>query len=246
MQVVIKMNGMSEQLKKQIIFDAQEFFRNEIVVNHKANTAKLAQLSAFKVNPFLVRYISQFTFGKSDAVSIAKSLIYPRALGTSITTTFGTKMQQFCNRVLRKSLPSTTSGMDIEYIDADDGKRKFCQVKAGPDCINRNDIETIENHFRSARNLARTNGLNIPFDDFVVGVLYGDFQSLNQFYKTIANDGFTVLAGKEFWYHLTGDNQFFEELIFAFGEVALEVDCSGLLEETIQKLAREISEQCTY
>lgn len=237
---------MSEKLKEQIIFDAKEFFRNEIVVNHKVNTAKLVRLSKFKVNPFLVRYLPQFIFGKSDAVSIAKSLIYPRILGTSITTTFGTKMQQFCNRVLQKSLPSTTSGMDIEYIDAEDGRRKYCQVKAGPDCVNRDDIQTIERHFKDARNLAKINGLNIPFDDFVVGVLYGNFQSLNQFYKTIANDGFTVLAGKEFWYHLTGDNQFFEELIFAFGEVALEIDCSGLVEDTVQKLAKEISKNTTY
>ena len=114
---------MTEAERQAILSSAKTFFRTRIAENHKANTEKLTSLSKFNINPFTHKYLAQFAFGDSSPESMAKALIYPRVLGTSISTTFGTQLQCFCNEVL-SSYASTTSGIDIEFIDAIDGRRK--------------------------------------------------------------------------------------------------------------------------
>lgn len=232
---------MDEQQRLEILGKAKEFFKEIIAKNHVSNTVKLRKLSAFKVNPFLINYLSAFAFGDDSPESIAKALIYPRALGTSITTSFGTHMQQFCNFAL-SSLASVVSGIDIEFTDALDGRKKYCQTKSGPETINKDDVTTIKNHFTAIRNLARTNqllDLN-PSKDCIVGVFYGEPAELNAHYQALDND-FHVYIGKEFWHRLTGDENFYEALIDSFVEVAQDVDGRDLLQETITRLGSQIA-----
>lgn len=230
---------MTEQERNEILEKTRVFFRTKIAEKHIANTAKLTSLSEFNVNPYLITYLSQFAFGNAEPESIAKALIYPRVLGTSITTTFGTQMQSFCNEVLN-TFASTTSGIDIEFIDALDGRRKYCQIKAGPNTINKDDVETIVSHFRAIRALARTNRLSLQTDDCVVGVFYGTPGELNSFYRRLDED-YPVFVGREFWLRLTGDEGFYGELINAFVEVARDADGTGLIRETIDRLAAAIA-----
>lgn len=145
---------MNEIQKKEILEKAKMFFIEKIAVNHIKNTKKLISLKKFNFNPFLITYLANYLTGNNDPESIAKALIYPRVLGTSINTSFGTQIQEFCSNVL-SGFASTTSGIDIEFIDETDGRRKYCQVKSGPNTINKDDIETIVNHFTAVRNLAR-------------------------------------------------------------------------------------------
>ena len=232
---------MTEAERQTILLRAKNFFRTKIAENHRNNTAKLTSLSAFKVNPFLHKYLAQFAFGNSTPDSMAKALIYPRILGTSITTTFGTQLQQFCNEVL-ESFASTTSGIDIEFIDVTDGRKKYCQVKAGPNTINHDDVTTIVNHFQGVRRLARTNGLGLQMTDCIVGVFYGTEGELSQHYKRI-NEDYPVYVGVDFWYRLTGDQHFYGDLIDAFAEVADEMDSSNLISNIIERLADEIQQE---
>lgn len=232
---------MESNEKQRILEAAKSFVRERIAPNHIKNTKKLSSLENFNINPFLEKYLAQFAFGDATAKSMARVLIYARALGTSISTSFGTNMQYFCNDVL-SSFASTTSGIDIEYIDVEDGQRKYCQVKAGPNTINKDDVPVIKDHFRGVMNLGRTNGLRITTADCVVGVLYGTSSELSSHYKKIAED-YPVIIGEDFWYHLTGDRNFYTDLIDAFAEVAEEFDSSDLVEQTIQALAQKIDEQ---
>ena len=151
-------------------------------------------------------------------------------------------MQSFCKDVLN-GFASTTSGIDIEFTDQVDGRHKYCQIKAGPNTINKDDITTILNHFQAIRNLARTNGLRDfnPDVDCVVGVFYGSNEDLSTMYKTI-NKSNPVYAGKEFWYRLTGDEDFYEALINNIAEVANEIDGTAIIEDAIDSLAQEIEE----
>lgn len=229
---------MTEKEKQAILCSAKDFFRTRIAPSHNQNTLKLENLSEFNVNPFLKKYLAQFAFGDSSAESIAKTLIYPRVLGTSITTSFGMKMQFFCNDVL-SSYASTTPGIDIEFIDAINGQRKYCQVKAGPNTINKDDVPVIKKHFRDLINLGRTNGARIHSSDCIVGTLYGVPSELSDHYKKIAED-YPVIVGQDFWYHLTGDPHFYDDLISAFAEVADEMDSSTLLQNTIKHLAQNL------
>lgn len=231
---------MTEAERQAILDKSKVFFRERVAENHKANTEKLTSLAKFNINPFTHKYLANFAFGDSSAINMAKALVYPRVLGTSISTTFGTQLQYFCNEVL-DSFASTTSGIDIEFIDAIDGRRKYCQVKAGPQTINHDDVKTICDHFNAIKNLARTNGMTDfnPLFDCVVGVFYGTPSALSVHYKDIQKS-YPVICGQEFWERLTGDAHFYDALINAFAEVADEINCSDAVENVIDTLAKEI------
>lgn len=227
---------MEELQRQTLLAQAKDFFRNRIAANHVKNAQKLKTLDQFNINPFIHKYLAQFAFGDASPESMAKALLYPRVLGTSISTTFGTQLQYFCNEVLA-SFASVVSGIDIEFVDCLDGRRKYCQVKAGPNTINKDDIKTIIDHFSGIRNLARTNHLDVRTSDCVVGVFYGTNEELSSSYKKV-DESYPVYVGAEFWHRLTGEPRFYYDLIDAFVEVADEMNSSALMEDLIQTLAR--------
>lgn len=228
---------MDQNQKIDILISAKAWFRESIASNHKKNTEKLSDPNQFNINPFLVNYLANFLTGNNSAESIAKALVYPRVLGTSITTSFGTNMQRFASDVL-KGFGSMISGIDIEFVDQIDGERKYCQLKAGPNTINKDDVETIAGHFTSAKNLARTNNLRIGYDDLIVGVLYGTDAELNSHYKRLVTQySYPVIPGQEFWRRLTGDSQFYFDLIKTMASVANEIDGSETIQNVVDSLA---------
>ena len=233
---------MTEEKRLEILNNAKDFFRNEIVTSHIEGACKRAsKLSEYNVNPFLFKYLANFLTGNDNSESIARALVLPRILGSSINTSFGMKVKKLIGHLFQ-GLGSTTSGIDIEFIDATDGRKKYCQLKAGPNTINHDDVTTVINHFNSVRNLARTNNLNVGINDMIVGVIYGEEYELSSHYRRISQS-YPVIIGKEFWHKLTGKEDFYFDLIDAMGDVALEVDGSHIVEETISKLAMEIQEK---
>lgn len=224
--------------KQMILKKAQEWFLATIAENHIANTEKLANPDQFNINPFLATYLANFLGGDSSPENIAKALIYPRVLGTSITTSFGSNIQRFSSEVL-SSYGSTTPGIDIEFLDVLDGQKKYCQLKAGPNTINKDDVESIHGHFDSAIRLARTNNLRIGTDDLIVGVLYGNRTDLSGHYLRIERQyHHPVVTGCDFWERLTGDKHFYRDLILAISQIAESADGAVLLEKTIRELAQ--------
>src|SRR5690554_2458794 len=233
---------MNNKQRKQILENAKEFFRNEIVQKHIDGGCKRAsRLSEYNVNPFLFKYLANFLTGNDDPESIARALALPRILGSSITTSFGMNIQSLISSLFQ-GMGSTTLGIDIEFTDAVDGRKKYCQLKAGPNTINYDDVTTIVNHFNDVRNLARTNNLNVGIDDMIVGVVYGEDSELSSHYRKISLK-YPVFVGKDFWHRLTGKQDFYLELIDAFGQVAIEVDGRKVIEATIKNLAKEIAEK---
>ena len=227
------------QRERQLILDrAKVFFRDRIAESHLRNTQKLHRFDELSINPFIVKYLAQFAFGDSSPESIAKALIYPRVLGTSIATTFGAQTQAFCTEVLQAS-SSLASGMDIEFIDAVDNRKKYCQIKAGPNTINKDDVKTIHDHFVALKNLGRINHYYLSDEDLVVGILYGSYEQLSSSYKKLG-ENYTLLAGKDFWFHLTGDEEFYEKLIDSFSEVATEFNSKEVLDSLIENTAEVI------
>jgi hypothetical protein len=235
---------MNEVEKTEILKKAQVWFREKIATNHIVNTEKLANPAEFNINPFLATYLANFLEGKSSPESIAKALIYPRVLGTSITTSFGANIQRFSSEVL-SSYGSAIPGIDLEFVDQIDQQKKYCQLKAGPNTINKDDVESIRGHFGAAIRLARTNNLRVATDDFMVGVLYGSESELSGHYLRITNQyHHPVYVGAEFWIRLTGHKDFYKDLIAAIAEVAECANCTALLEDVITRLAnsREIQD----
>ena len=228
--------------RDELLEKAKRFFREEIVQTHiERGCVKAGNLSEYNVNPFLFKYLANFLEGNDNPESIAKALVLPRVLGSSITTSFGMKIQMLTS-ALSDAIGSTTEGIDIEFIDAVDERKKYCQLKAGPNTINYDDVTTIFNHFNGVRNLARTNNLNVGINDLIVGVIYGTEEDLSSRYKKVS-EKYPVYVGKDFWHRLTGKEDFYFELIDAFGDVALEVDGRGVLQNTISALTKEIQEK---
>ncbi len=235
---------MTEEQKKQIILSGKNYFRNIIIPNHLHGLEKL-NLEKFKINPFLVNYLAAFLCGNTEPESLAKALVYPRILGTSINTSFGQNIQIFISSLAQiEGCASGIDGIDIEFEDAVDGRKKYCQCKAGPQTINKDDIVTILGHFKHLHQKARLDRLNVQIDDMIVGVLYGEEDDLSAHYKII-NSHYPVYCGAEFWEHVTGDKQFYHRLAKAFGEVVEEdnIDGSQLILEKIEAIAREIVEK---
>ncbi|MFR9597415.1 MAG: restriction endonuclease, partial [Rikenellaceae bacterium] len=83
---------MTEIERSEIIEKAKDFFRDEVFKPHLENgCVKASKLKSYNVNPFLVKYLACFLEGDDSSRSIAKALILPRVLGTSINTSFGGK-----------------------------------------------------------------------------------------------------------------------------------------------------------
>lgn len=231
--------SMDQKTKDKLIENAKIWFRDELAVAHIEKVRKLSKQSVFDSNPFLLNYLSNFLNGDSDYESLARTLILPRALGTSINTIFGTRVQQFITRVFDGVFGSQIDGMDIEFIDQVDGRKKYCQVKAGPKILNKDDVQPIKEKFARASRLARTNNLKVEVGDYVFGLLYGEQSQLSPFIKEIQRD-YTTYVGKDFWHHITGDENFYFSLITAIGEVAEEFDGRTILEETVKALALDL------
>lgn len=230
--------------KKAIIEKGKQYFRDTIIPNHLKNLTGL-KLKDFNINPFLINYLASFLCGNTQPESLAKALVYPRILGTSLNTSFGQNIQIFISGLKEVTGgASGIDGIDIEFIDAVDGRKKYCQCKAGPQTINKDDIATILGHFKHLLQKSRLDKMNLQLDDLIVGVLYGEKENLSANYRAI-NAHYPVLCGADFWERLTGDNNFYNRLAKAFGEVVEEdgIDGSQLITCKIQEIAKEIIEK---
>lgn len=235
---------MEKVQKQAIIRSGKEYFRSVIIPNHLRNLKKLS-LSSFNFNPFLINYLAAFLCGNTEPESLARALVYPRILGTSLNTSFGQNIQVFISQLQEVvGGASGIDGIDIEFVDALDGRRKYCQCKAGPQTINKDDIATILGHFKYLMNKSRLDRMGLQLDDLVVGVLYGERVNLSANYKAI-DAHYPVLCGAEFWERLTADKNFYYQLAKAFGEVVEEdgIDGSALILAKVNEIAQEIREK---
>lgn len=176
---------MNDLQKQAIIESGKKFFREIIIPNHLKSLKKL-RLKDFNINPFLINYLAAFLCGNTEPESLAKALVYPRVLGTSINTSFGQNVQTFISSLDEiTGCASGIEGIDIEFIDAIDNRRKYCQCKAGPQTINKDDVATILGHFKYIINKSRLDKMSLQLDDLIVGVLYGNQENLSANYKLI-------------------------------------------------------------
>ena len=229
---------MNQEEKREILTKFGEWFRDSLIINHKKNTKKLTDIKKFSINPFLLYYLANYLEGNSEPKSLAKALVYPRVLGTSITTSFGNGMQAFITGVLG-TYGSMVPGIDIEFIDNLDGRKKYCQLKSGPNALNNDDVETVGMHFRAAIHTARQNRLEIRVDDLVFCLIYGELEEKNSFVKKLELN-YTVYIGKDFWHRFTGDEQFYKELIMVVSNIAREINMKSIVDEVIDKLSEQI------
>ncbi len=218
-----------------------EYFKENIFENHKIKSLKIhSKLKSYKINPILVKYLSKVLEDDFSPVGIAKALYYPRILGTSINTSFGTRIQNMFVE-LGLATGSLIKGMDIEFVDKIDGRKKWCQLKSGPNTINSEDVSPLLKKFSTVTNLARTNSIDLNNSDLILGVLYGDVEQLSQHYKKIDKQ-FPVIIGKQFWYRITGFPEFYPKLVEELDTVISSFDTESFFEEGFKELVDEIAD----
>lgn len=233
----------SEMTEKQLIEKIVDYFEINVFKNHvEASLNENAKLKNYKINPIVVKYLSIVLEGSYSPEGVAKALYYPRVLGTSITTSFGTNVQKMFVE-LGIAGGSLIKGMDIEFIDKVDNRKKWCQLKSGPNTINSEDVKPLIKKFTDTIKLARTNSAfkGLSNSDFVVGVLYGEPNELSMHYKTI-NQSHPVIIGKEFWHRITGFKNFYAGLVLELHKCIDNIDTKNLFEDGWRNLADEISE----
>ena len=228
--------GKDELLEKACKIFETRIFRNLISIG----LSKASKLEEYNINPLLLKYLANFGFGDDSPKSLAKALILPRVLGTSISTSFGTHVQNLVIEIFPSVNASIGSGLDIEFVDQIDGRHKYCQLKAGPNTINSGDVEPIISKLTSGYRLLRTNGnREVRPEDLFVGVLYGTPNSLNNFYKLISASN-PVEVGTSLWHRLSGYETFYSDLIEAISDLAMTHDAQKELDLAIERLANQI------
>ena len=218
-----------------------KYFEEKIFDNHKINSLKNhSKLKSYKINPILVKYLSKVLEDGFTPIGIAKALYYPRVLGTSINTSFGTRIQNMFVE-LKLAEGSLIKGMDIEFIDKIDHRKKWCQLKSGPNTINSEDVNPLLKKFSTVSNLARTNQINLNNSDLILGVLYGSENQLSQHYKKI-DEKHPVIVGVDFWHRITGFPDFYNKLVINLDKMILSLDTEQFFKQGYTKLAEEITD----
>lgn len=225
--------------EKEQIAKIVEYFEINIFNNHiESSLKKNSKLKSYNINPIVVKYLSKVLEDEYTAKGVAKALYYPRVLGTSINTSFGTRIQNMFVE-LELAEGSLIKGMDIEFTDKIDNRKKWCQLKSGPNTINSEDVNPLIKKFTTVTNLARTNSINLNNSDLILGVLYGEENQLSQHYKKI-DEHFPVIIGKDFWHRLTGHPNFYKGLVEELHKSILTIDTKNLLIQGCDNLKNEI------
>ena len=218
-----------------------KYFEEKIFDNHKINSLKNhSKLKSYKINPILVKYLSKVLEDDFTPIGIAKALYLPRVLGTSINTSFGTRIQSMFVE-LNLADGSLIKGLDIEFVDKIDNRKKWCQLKSGPNTINSEDVNPLLKKFSTVANLARTNQINLNNSDLILGVLYGTENQLSQHYKKI-DEKHPVIIGVEFWHRITGFPDFSIKLVINLDKMILSLDTEQFFKKGYTELAEEIKE----
>lgn len=232
---------MKDKTQQETLKEIVEYFKVYIFENHViASINTHSKLKSYNINPIVVKYLSKVLENEYSPVGVAKALFYPRVLGTSINTSFGTRIQNMFVD-LKIAEGSLIKGMDIEFIDKIDNRRKWCQLKSGPNTINSEDVKPLIKKFTDTINLARTNKAfkNINNTDFIVGVLYGEIDELSMHYKVI-DKTHPVIIGKDFWHRVTGFPKFYDGLVESLQSLIENIDTQDLIHKGVQELAKEI------
>ncbi len=232
---------MKDRTQEELIKEIVGYFKVYIFENHiTASINTHSKLKSYNINPIVVKYLSKVLENDYTAIGVAKALFYPRVLGTSINTSFGTRIQNMFVD-LKIAEGSLIKGMDIEFIDKTDNRKKWCQLKSGPNTINSEDVKPLIKKFTDTINLARTNKAfkSINNTDFMVGVLYGEADELSMHYKVI-DKTHPVVIGKDFWHRVTGFPNFYNGLVRNLQLLIENIDTQDLINMGVEQLAKEV------
>ncbi len=191
---------MDKQTVHNIIEDALQYF-------YKKRIQKLSEIDIFPIlqrkNPYMFR-----AFGTSDAHAYILDLL-GATQSSSDETLFGEFFETVALKV-SQGKKSASNSIDVEIWDDDNKAVKLIAVKSGPHIFNAQSKKKQNDAFQeSMRRLTKV------AVDSIVGYAYGRKKSSenNKFV-------FREIAGQAFWMEITGDKDFYLELMHHIGRIA--------------------------
>lgn len=174
-------------------------------VQLRSLTTDKSSLDNYTYNPLILKFLSKLFNTEITNEGLAKALFYPKVLGTSISTSFGSKIKKILYDL---GLVESTTRTGFVFVDKKDSLKKYCVLKSGPNTINSGDIETLSDRLEKVRG---------KYDSLGVAIIYGENADLNTHYQKL-KDTYQVYIGKDFWERLTGYENFYQNFISALDD----------------------------
>lgn len=125
------------------------------------------------------------------------------------------KLAIFVNQKVYNGQKSSAEGIDLEFVK--EHTRYIVSIKSGPNWGNSGQIANLRSNFQKAKRILRSNS-NQNHIMAVNGCCYGRFGQGGAYDK---GDYFKI-CGQDFWYFISGDEDFYQDIIEPLGHKAKE------------------------
>ncbi len=171
--------------------------------------SKLLDKDIFQIlkrkNPYLYR-----AFGTNDAHEFIREILLDSQT-SSDETLFGSFFESTAIRLAENGQKSTTDSVDMEVRHPNDSI-DLVAIKSGPHVFNSQSARKQREAFEAAQRRLRTHAVR-P----IIGYCYGRKKQ-----RVDSNKNHDVLAGQAFWAYVTGNENFYIDLIHMVGRAAEE------------------------
>jgi len=199
-----------QPIRKEEIAD---FVGRHINEFHQKRIEKLKRLKLNLVlkrkNPYLFKAKNVVT-----AEQLVKGILdaYLSSQEEGIFGEFLEKLAIFVNQEVYNGQKSSAEGVDLEFIK--DNVRYIVSIKSGPYWGNSSQIKRLESNFRKAKKILRTN-TDQSHIFAVNGCCYGKYGPYDR-------GNYIKICGQDFWYFISGDEDFYQDIIEPLGHKAKE------------------------
>jgi hypothetical protein len=125
------------------------------------------------------------------------------------------KLAIFVNQKVYNGQKSSAEGIDLEFTEGN--TRYIVSIKSGPNWGNSSQIKRLENNFKKAKRILRTNSKQSHIAA-VNGCCYGRYGQGGAYDK----GHYIKICGQDFWYFISGDEDFYQDIIEPLGHKAKE------------------------
>lgn len=180
---------------------------------------RIEKLKTLKLNSIL-KHKNPYLFKAKNVVTseqLVKGILdaYLSSQEEGIFGEFLEKLAIFVNGKVYGGKKSSAEGIDLEFTK--ENVRYIVSIKSGPKWGNSGQITNLENNFRKAKKILRTNS-DQEYISAVNGCCYGKYGQGGAYDK----GHYIKICGQDFWYFISGDEDFYQDIIEPLGHKAKE------------------------
>lgn len=192
-----------EEIAQFVGTHIQEFHGKRI---EKLKKLKLKQVLKRK-NPYLFKAKNVIT-----AEQLVKGILdaHLSSQEEGIFGEFLEKLAIFVNKKVFNGRKSSAEGIDLKFKK--DGVHYIVSIKSGPNWGNSSQIKRLISNFKKATRILRTNRKTTNVIA-VNGCCYGRYGSYDK-------GDYIKICGQDFWYFISGDEDFYKDIIEPLGQKA--------------------------